>query len=385
MIIQCKPVPLILGVVAMVCFPLPAQSTQLIEFTVNDTRDLSDANRFDAKCRTVVNTCTLRAAVQQAGTLAGGHSIKLPAGTYILAKPGQFEDNAATGDLDVLVDLVIRGAGARGTIIRSSTDDRLFDVHPEANLALLDVTLQDGNVDGNGGGVQNSGVSLTIIRSTIQGNAAVGDGGGIYNGGTLTLFQSTVSRNTALNSGGGIANAGQLLIINSTLSGNKVAAFGAERGGGIRNGGSATAKLSNVTLNGNVVAGEAPVGGAIVNDSGGSVRLKMTIIANRTASACYGTITSLGHNIDSGNRCGLTGPGDLSNTDPRLGLLANNAGPTNTHALLAGSPALDAGTPVDCPAKDQRGLPRPRDGNASGSAICDIGAYEVQPPVPVQP
>ena len=100
-----------------------------------------------------------------------------------------------------------------------------------------------------------------------------------------------------------------------------------------------------------------------------------SIVAGNTAdsgSNCSGGVTSAGHNLDSGVVCGFSAPGDLSSTDPTLGPLQDNGGPTPTHALLADSPAIDAGDPVGCPGTDQRGVRRPQ------GAGCDIGAVEVQ-------
>jgi subtilisin-like proprotein convertase family protein len=86
---------------------------------------------------------------------------------------------------------------------------------------------------------------------------------------------------------------------------------------------------------------------------------------------CVGTLTSLGHNLESGASCGLGASGDISNTNPLLGPLQNNGGSTLTRGLLTNSQALDAGNDLVCPATDQRGISRPQ------GPACDIGAYEV--------
>ena len=88
-----------------------------------------------------------------------------------------------------------------------------------------------------------------------------------------------------------------------------------------------------------------------------------------------------GHNLDSDNTCGFDpANGSLPSTDPLLGPLQDNGGPTLTHALLPGSPAIDAGEDAQCPATDQRGVYRPQDGDENGWATCDIGAFEVEGP-----
>jgi len=103
-----------------------------------------------------------------------------------------------------------------------------------------------------------------------------------------------------------------------------------------------------------------------------SVIVQNTMLANGDGSAnCSGPTVSLGNNLENGETCDFdTGLGDLTNSDPLLGPLADNGGPTFTYALLEGSPAIDAGDDTNCPDVDQRGEPRPQgDG-------CDIGAYE---------
>jgi hypothetical protein len=237
-------------------------------------------------------------------------------------------------------------------------------VNHGATATLSNCTINDNSGPGivNGGGEQSAGM-LEVSNSTINGNSAQGNGGAIYNGGyygsaTLTLSNSTISGNSAASYGGGVYNVGQfssavLEISNTTFSGNS-----APVGGGIYNdagGGSATVALQNTILN----AGAA--GGNIVNGSG--------------------TVSSLGYNLSSDNGGGfLTGPGDQINTDPMLGPLQDNGGPTFTHELLSVSPAIDAGDPkfTPPPLYDQRGPGFDRIVNGR----IDIGSFEAQGTTP---
>jgi CSLREA domain-containing protein len=237
---------------------------------------------------------------------------------------------------------------------------------------------------GEGGGVY-AGVSANIRDSSIAGNRANNTGGGVGSDvGDLTLTNVTVSGNSAGVSGGGIAHGtrptgpqpASMTLANVTVSGNSAATGG----GGIANGGdgnTATANLTNVTM-GNNSAGSS--GASLANTAGDTVSLKNTILAGSEPGAnCGGSITSGGHNLDSGNTCGLAAMGDIvNNSDPLLGPLQGNGGLTDTHALLRGSPAIDMADNVACPAADQRGVARPIDGNSDGVAVCDMGAYEAQ-------
>jgi len=168
-----------------------------------------------------------------------------------------------------------------------------------------------------------------------------------------------------------------LTLNNSTVSGNKAVTYG----GGIinesdklRGCNGAVATLNNSTVTGNT-AGTYGGGIAQYHDNTAlypaTITLKNSIVADNIGnpgSNCRGTITSLGHNLSNDETCGLTGPGDLPGDLAMLGPLTGNGGPTETHALLPGSKAIDAG---DCPpGADQRGVVRPR------GAGCDIGAYE---------
>jgi hypothetical protein len=249
-----------------------------------------------------------------------------------------------------------------------------------AALTVIGCTINDNGTNCAGGGIYSSNAQLVFMDSTISGNAAqavgppcVGFGGGIFSfGGTATVANSTISGNAAFAGGGGIRNdgGGTLTVINSTITENSAAFV---FGGGISNDGNLT--VTNSTMSGN----SAPTGGAI--DNIGTTTIGDTVLdAGASGGTIFnrgGTVTSLGYNLASDNGGGvLNGPGDQINTDPMLGPLQNNGGPTFTHALLPGSPAIDAGDPSFSPPPlyDQRGSPFHRvfDGH------IDIGSFEAQ-------
>jgi hypothetical protein len=243
--------------------------------------------------------------------------------------------------------------------------------------------------DNQGSGLYNAvyystSATAVVMDSHISGNTGYDNsGGGIYNGraGTLTVIGSTIHNNTAQNVGGGIYIGGApptgalTTIINSTISNNHVLHNTMGYGGGIISGGTLT--LQNVTLTGNTASN-----GAGLYNSGPATLLN-TVIANNTGGTNCADIlnqmTSQGNNLASDHSCNLAAPGDQPGVDPLLAPLANNGGPTFTHALLPGSPAIDTGSLTTCPTTDQRGLPRPLDGNGDTTPICDIGAYEHNP------
>jgi len=130
--------------------------------------------------------------------------------------------------------------------------------------------------------------------------------------------------------------------------------------------------ITNTTFFSNTASGS----GGNIYFAGFSLALRNTIVANGSPDNCSTTVSSRGHNLESGNSCHFSATGDLSEIDPLLGPLAGNFGATPTHALLPGSPAIDAGTNDGCPSVDQRGFPRPQNG------VCDIGAYELLNLVP---
>jgi hypothetical protein len=250
------------------------------------------------------------------------------------------------------------------------------------NLTLKNSTLSGNSADA-GGGIFNFGGNMTVENSTLSGNSAIiSGGGGILNssGALLTVQNSTLLGNTATSGTGGAIfndNSSTLSVVNSTLSGNT-----AFNGGGIANQDSNAVMIRNSTLSGNA----ATYGGGIYNRSAyapswwTTFGFINTIVANSTSGGdCdnTGTISTNTNNLVEDNSCApfLSG-------DPNLGALADNGGPTQTFALLVGSPAIDAGDSATCTAApvsgfDQRGATRPTDGDASGSSVCDIGAFEL--------
>jgi predicted outer membrane repeat protein len=269
--------------------------------------------------------------------------------------------------------LTLRGEAAATTIVQAAASrglasDRVFTIASGVTVTLQDLTIRYGHAADHGGGIGNYG-TLTLINSTVQANTATYYGGGLYTTGTLILINSTVRSNRAGSGGGGLYNTGLLTLTNSTVRSNR-----AGSGGGLSNWG--TLSLTNSTISSN----RAGSGGGLLN--WGRLTLTTSLMANtqggENCRSDYGSIRSYGYNLDSDGSCRLTAPTDQPGVDPLLGPLQDNGGPTFTHALLPGSPAIDAiplgingcGTTLT---SDQRGQARPQ----PAEGPCDLGAYEV--------
>jgi hypothetical protein len=242
----------------------------------------------------------------------------------------------------------------------------------------------DNSASSEGGGIRVFQGRVTLINSTIARNSA-SDGGGIAarDGSGVTLTNSTVANNSAT-LGGGIFNNVQVrsgivvTLTNSTVSGNS-----ARLGGGIYAAGflaPAIVSLTNSTVADNSATHE---GGGIDVDFEAFLTLTNGLVARNSAptgpdvlKTVNGTVTARFSLIGDGSGSGITNTdgnqvGSASAPiDPKLAPLANYGGPTQTHRLLPGSPALDAASTPDCPATDQRGVLRPQ------GPACDIGSFE---------
>jgi predicted outer membrane repeat protein len=253
----------------------------------------------------------------------------------------------------------------------------VFDVATGSSAEIDDVTVTGGQTPLDGAGIRNAG-TLTLVRNAISGNSAGSSGGGINSSGTVTVDKSTLSGNRATD-GGGIDFAGSATVRSSTIAANVAGRAGSSgSGGGIH--GTGALVLSSSTLTDNrsynalLAGGGLDVASTVVGNS--ILASNFAYIDDQSMGAlsnCAQVVDSGGHNLSDSSDCGLDKPGDRWGSTVLLGPLADNGGPTDTEAVLPGSPALDAG--AGCAATDQRGVTRPR-----GSA-CDIGAYELAPPL----
>jgi fibronectin-binding autotransporter adhesin len=410
-----------------------------------DVTVTTDPDNGDGLCASG-GSCSLREAINQADA-DSGDTIDIPPGTYTL--------NPGNGPLTVTANMTIAGTGSSGaTFISGDATNgtggtRVLTVKSPAVVTVNGVTIENGSVSGTGGGVLDSGGTLTLADDVVTDNSATAGGGGIEADGSVTLLGTTVAANSTGAAGGGIeaedpgASGGALAITDSTISTNTATTNGGgialqgettsgtlaasinqsliadnaagQRGGGlIDSSGADPATLSlsdstvaqnsavtegggvylgnghtadtltNDTIDANKTTGSSSTGGDVGVHSGGTKPsfINTIVAAGAVPSGgkgadCDGAVTSLGTNLDdlAADGCGFTAPGDIVGKDPDLGGLLDNGGPTSTIALLAGSPAVNAGNNMACPATDQRGVVRPQGG------VCDIGAYEYAPPV----
>ncbi|MEZ6074055.1 MAG: choice-of-anchor Q domain-containing protein [Pirellulales bacterium] len=279
-----------------------------------------------------------------------------------------------SGSTTILSDVILSGNTAT-----ANAYDAGGGIWNSGNLSVLDSQLI-GNMttvgNGSGAGIWNNNV-LSISRSTISRNSSAQDGGAIYSyyDGNVSITDSTISNNTAVNDGGAIFSFGTQVITGSTISANVGATIGFGFGGGIV-AGSATIRHSTIVDNSTDGSG-----GGIT--SFGTITLDHTIVANNTATSSgpdiSGSVTANWSLIEDTTNATIGGANNVTGLDPMLGPLADNGGQTQTHAILPGSPAIDAGDPTavagvgGVPSYDQRGTNYER----VQAGRIDIGAYEL--------
>jgi predicted outer membrane repeat protein len=384
-----------------------------------------DVTRFDDPAA-AHDGLSLRDAVIAANATPGPNTITLHAGTYKLTIQGD-DATAAAGDLDVTDAVEIEGDPAGKTIIDAHrAKDRAFEVLADGELTLHHVTVKGGTTLGNGGGVRSVG-ELEVEDSVFTSNKAGDSGGGIScEAGTCTLTDVVLTKNKAVNDGGALNMDGSLTadLTRVTLKGNSAS----DTGGGMNSddgaivsmtdslvasnkstheGGGLDPSIGTLTLTNTTISGNhSAVGGGIQLETGGALALNNvtiafnharqgaglwtedgttatltnTLLAKNSPLDCFGPIVSNGSNlIGRIDGCTVTvktgdvfgGPKPAKALNPKIGPLRDNGGPSKTHALLPGSPAIN-GVLGTCPppATDQRGMTR--------TEHCDIGAFEVQ-------
>jgi hypothetical protein len=382
---------------------LASNEAKAASFIVNLNTDVVDANVGDGVCDSNLGAageqCTLRAAIQEANALAGFDFV-----SFNIGFPNTV--NLTLGELLVTGSIAVNGDGARFLTVQraaGAANFRIFHLDaPNSTVIIGGMTIANGNPvggDNAGAGILNDSTTCTLnlTAATVKNNTTSYFGGGIFNIGTLNITRSTITGNTAQQGGGINHNDGTANISNTTISGNTASgASGVIIGGGIISYDQMT--LNNVTISNNTAGQSAGLHKSNLQ----SMSVRNTIIAGNIAPQnpdIGGAPTSEGNNLIgiSGGCNGFTdgANGDKVGTsaaplDAKLGALQDNGGLTDTHALLVGSPAIDAGNncvvnntcatanPSQSLTSDQRGasFPRSLDGDGSGAATVDIGAFE---------
>ena len=310
--------------------------------------------------------------------------------------------------MNTAVNLTLTGLTLTRGRVAGTQGGSIYAVGPGA-LTLTDVNLTNNEADQNGGAISAfNGVALNLTRVRATGNRAGIRGGAIFtlnSNDTITLNQFVASGNHAANAGGAIRHQGGTMVINDSLFTGNGVDLAVEGGGAIdvRPAGGTNFTITNSTFHGNTVASgasgsairaDSAVGGDIysstfANNSGGdairaygatAITLRNTLVANTAGQPnCTtqntATITDGSNNLQFGGSVAQSCGAGVPEQNPLLAPLADNGGFSQTMALLAGSPAIDAGSA--CPATDQRGVARP-----IGPA-CDIGAHEGPPAPPI--
>ena len=378
---------------------LPMAATQAAIITVNTTEDSIPGTPGNCSLREAVQAVITTTAQDAcpAGSPEGPPNSFLGRDTINFALQPTPATITLTAPLPFLDDIddgvIISGPGSRLLTLNGNNQFQIFRVQQAEVVTIEGLTIANGRAPKNGGGILNNAGRLTVNSVRFTANSAVEDGGGISNEGvtaTLVVLNSTFSGNAAFDfpgpeeEGGALVNIdGTATVANSTFFGNRVPNMGGAIFNSGNNDGTGILTLINSTINNNTSTG----GGAIFTEKGGTIRLRNTLLAGNPGNNCgsqtSGVIVDEGGNFDDGTSCNF-GTNSLSGVGAALDPLGvqNNGGPTDTVALTTGSGAVDLGLNAVCAAApvsnlDQRGGPRPIDGDGVNEAACDTGAFEL--------
>ena len=421
----------------LICQPIMV-AVRAVEFTVNTTLDQLDSNPGDGMCITLKQLCSLRAAIQESNVLSGYDVVQLPSGVYTLSVLGQDEDQAQTGDLDILDDLIIIGKNRQTTIIDGDRIDRIFDILADTNiqLDLSGLTIQKGKAHGNiingiGGAIRLLKTTQLKLNQVHFKNNQAERGGAIYNEGKVQGQQVLFTENT----GSAVANEGAQaeLILQKCLFESNQAAIestnfdfvtktrilvsldqcsivnnSSNHGSIIFNNARTDFTLLNSTLSGN---GSNQTDGVLFNDNSSRFFIRNSTITDNQAGGIFefhhkdsfifmqNSILANNHGHPTiGINCSLKLTsqggnyfGDLTGCEPTLHpsdiVASDDVGLTDLiklqqpwqqlHLPLKNSPILDAALTITCLAVDQLDSTRPQDNDFDGVATCTIGASEI--------
>jgi CSLREA domain-containing protein len=335
-----------------------AAAPQLGNLVVDTTADGDDG-----ECD---SDCTLREAIALADP-AQGQWVSVRPGVYRLTLGPLVLQN------DIVFGVSFAGnfsSGARSTVIDARGSGRVVEVPAGSSATLAGLTITGGSASTGGGAFVASGGQLSLYDTIVKNNVASGRGGGVANQGSLSIFGSTLSGNRAAAGGAIAAEPGtSTFVFISTLSGNAASTAG----GGLISGSSTQIQRTTIASN------TAPAGGGVFDEGGAIQALWGSILAGNSGGSCGGATSARSlwsSNLSDDATCAFQPGQGTGPADPLLGGLANNGGPTDTHAIRAGSPAINIVDPNFCltGTPDQRHAPAPD--------ACDAGSYEfgAQPP-----
>ena len=331
-------------------------------------------------CQTQSTPC---ATISHAVSLANGMQLTA---TTIDVLAGAYDEAVTITDEPSTSTLTITGGA--GVTVTAPVGDSIFTAtsttFPTGKITLSDLTITGAQATGSGGGLEDNSAGVNLMNDTFSNDSAA-SGGAVDTGGGNEIVGVTFVDDSASNSGGAISNGGSFTATNDTFVDDT-----ADGDGG------AISTATSATIENDTFAGDsAASGGALYNEFDATIAADIFDDGSGAGSNCVDEpinggsgVTDAGYNAADNSDCGMSaGNHDIVNAPEtgtggiNLDSLADNGGPTQTMALGSGSAAIDY-IPIStglCPSTDQRGFPRPDDGESA----CDVGAYESGSALPV--